>query len=214
MHNGLVNVNGQKMSKSIGNSVFAAEVIGAARPIVVRYLLGSAHYRSTLDYTDGSLIEADGALDRIESFLLRADRRLSGTRFDTAEQPRIPAEFAEAMDDDLAVPQALGVLHETVRAANTAMDRGDLAAVATARAQVLAMTDVLGINPQSAQWRPVASVPWERALESLVSSLITDRAAARVARDFEAADRIRDELAAAGITLEDGTTESHWSVDR
>jgi len=214
VHNGLVNVNGQKMSKSTGNSVFAAEVIGAARPIVVRYLLGSAHYRSTLDYTDGSLLEADGALDRIESFLLRADRRLGGTRFDTAEQPRIPAEFAEAMDDDLAVPQALGVLHETVRAANTAMDRGDLAAVATARAQVLAMTDVLGINPQSAQWRPVASVPWERALESLVSSLIADRTAARVARDFEAADRIRDELAAAGITLEDGTTESHWSVDR
>ena len=81
VHNGLVNVNGQKMSKSLGNSVYAADLLGAARPLVVRYYLGSAHYRSTIDFHDGSLGEAEAALDRIAGFLERVDRRLAGTRF-------------------------------------------------------------------------------------------------------------------------------------
>jgi cysteinyl-tRNA synthetase len=213
VHNGLVNVNGQKMSKSLGNSIFAAEFLERARPIVVRYYLGSAHYRSTIDYHDGSLLEAEAALDRIEVFLTRADRRLDNTKFAGSGVEVVPEAFAEAMDDDLAVPQALGVLHETVRAGNAALDDGDLGAVASARGAVLAMTEVLGINPLSAHWRAGASGGAERALASLVESLIADRNAARAARDFSAADRIRDELAAAGISVEDGPTGSHWSVE-
>ena len=212
VHNGLVNVNGQKMSKSLGNSIFAAEFLERARPIVVRYFLGAAHYRSTIDYHDGSLLEAEAALDRIEVFLTRADRRLDSTKFAGSGVEIIPDAFAAAMDDDLGVPQALGVLHETVRAGNAALDNGDLAAVASARGEVLAMSEVLGINPLSPQWRAGASVPAERALGSLVEALIADRNAARAAKDFAAADRIRDELAAAGIAVEDGPTGSHWSV--
>jgi cysteinyl-tRNA synthetase len=212
VHNGLVNINGQKMSKSLGNSIFAAEFLSKARPIVVRYFLGAAHYRSTIDYHDGSLVEAEAALERIEVFLTRADRRLEGTKFAGSGVEIMPEAFGAAMDDDLGVPQALGVLHETVRAGNAALDNGDLAAVAAARGEVLAMSEVLGINPLSPQWRAGASVPAERALESLVETLITDRNAARAAKDFAAADRIRDELAAAGITVEDGPTGSHWSI--
>ncbi|CAN5144104.1 cysteine--tRNA ligase [soil metagenome] len=212
VHNGLVNVNGQKMSKSLGNSIFAAEFLEKARPIVVRYFLGAAHYRSTIDYHEGSLEEAEAALDRIEVFLTRADRRLEGTKFAGSGVEVVPDAFGAAMDDDLGVPQALGVLHETVRAGNAALDEGDLAAVASARGEVLAMSEVLGINPLSPQWRGAASVPAERALGSLVETLIADRNAARAAKDFAAADRIRDELAAAGITVEDGPTGSHWSL--
>jgi cysteinyl-tRNA synthetase len=210
VHNGLVNVNGQKMSKSLGNSIYAADLLGRARPIVVRYFLGAAHYRSTIDYHDGSLAEAEAALDRIETFLERSDRRLEGTRFAGVEE--LPDAFAAAMDDDLGVPQALGVLHETVRSGNAALDAGDLEAVASARGAVLAMSEVLGINPQSAGWAAASSEPSQRALASLVDSLIEDRNAARAAKDFAAADRIRDELAAAGITVEDGATGSHWSL--
>lgn len=213
VHNGLVNVNGQKMSKSLGNSLYAADLLSRARPIVVRYYLGAAHYRSTIDYHDGSLEEAEAALERIEVFLDRADRRLAGTTFAGSGVEQLPDAFEAAMDDDLAVPQALAVLHETVRAGNVALDGGDLGALASARGAVLAMSEVLGINPLSAHWRAGESGPAERALGSLVESLIADRNAARASKDFAVADRIRDELAAAGISVEDGPNGSHWSVD-
>jgi len=213
VHNGLVNVNGQKMSKSLGNSVFAADLLGQARSIVVRYYLGAAHYRSTIDYHDGSLIEAEAALERIESFLDRADRRLAGTRFAGSGVEIVPTEFAEAMDDDLAVPQALGVLHETVRAGNAALDAEDLHAAASARGEVLAMSEVLGINPLSPGWAVSTDEPAMIALTALVERLLSDREQARRSRDYAAADRIRDELVAAGITIEDTPSGAHWSFD-
>ena len=212
VHNGLVNTNGQKMSKSLGNSVFAAELLDQARAIVVRYYLGAAHYRSTIDYHDGALVEAEAALERIETFLDRAERRLSGTRFAESGVLAVPDEFAAAMDDDLAVPQAIAVLHDTVRAGNAALDNEDLGAAASLRAEVLAMTDVLGINPDAPEWRTVGSDSADRALGALVETLINDRATARAERDFASADRIRDELAAAGITVEDTPTGAHWSI--
>ncbi len=213
VHNGLVNVNGQKMSKSLGNSIFAAEFLDLARPLVVRYFLGSAHYRSTIDYHDGALIEAEAALDRIETFLDRVSRRLEDTRFAGSGSPVVPTEFAEAMDDDLAVPQALAVLHDRVRAGNAALDDEDLETAARIRGEVTAMTEVLGINPDAPEWRSAAFTPGDRALSALVERLIQDRETARAARDFAAADRIRDELAEAGITVEDSPTGTHWSIE-
>ncbi|EPR76312.1 Cysteinyl-tRNA synthetase [Leifsonia rubra CMS 76R] len=212
VHNGMVNVNGQKMSKSLGNSVFARDLLDAARPIVVRYLLGAAHYRSTIDYADGSLDEAEAAFERLEVFIERAARRLRDTRFDVDNTNEVPEAFGEAMDDDLAVPQALAVVHDTIRAGNAALDDGDLAAVATARSLVVAMAQVLGINPLDSRWDSEPSEPAVAALSALVEKLIEDRNTARSAKDFAVADRIRDELSAAGITVEDDSTGSHWSL--
>ena len=213
VHNGLVNVNGQKMSKSLGNSIFASEFLAQARPLVVRYYLGSAHYRSTIDYHDGALVEAEAALDRIETFLDRVSRRLEDTRFGGSGAPVLPTEFGDAMDDDLAIPQALAVLHDRVRAGNAALDDEDLSLAAQIRGEVTAMTEVLGINPHSPEWRLATSVPADRALGALVERLIADRESARSARDFGAADRIRDELAAAGITVEDSPNGTHWTIE-
>ncbi len=213
VHNGLVNTNGQKMSKSLGNSVYAAELLDQARAIVVRYYLGAAHYRSTLDFHEGSLAEAEAALERIESFLDRADRRLADTRFAGSGVEIVPDDFATAMDDDLAVPQALGVLHDTVRAGNAALDAEDLHAAAAARGQVLAMSEVLGINPLSPGWAVATDEPAMVALTALVERLLDDRETARQSRDYAAADRIRDELVAAGITIEDTPSGAHWSFD-
>jgi cysteinyl-tRNA synthetase len=213
VHNGLVNVNGQKMSKSLGNSIFASEFLDQARPLVIRYYLGSAHYRSTIDYHDGALVEAEAALDRIESFLDRVSRRLADTRFAGSGAPVLPAAFAEALDDDLAIPQALAVLHDRVRAGNAALDDEDLSLAAQVRGEVTAMTEVLGINPHSPEWRRAASAPSDRALAALIERLIEDREAARSTRDFAAADRIRDELAAAGVTVEDSPNGTHWSIE-
>ncbi|AXH36633.1 cysteine--tRNA ligase [Humibacter sp. BT305] len=213
MHNGLVSTAGQKMSKSLGNSVFAAELIASARPLVLRYFLGSAHYRSTLEYYEGALTEADAAVSRIEGFLERAERRLAGTRFAQSLVTVLPEEFREAMDDDLGVPQALAVVHETVRRGNGALDDEDLAEVARAAGEVIAMTDVLGINPLAPEWSDDGDDATARALDALVRRLVADRESARAARDWAAADRIRDDLAAVGITIEDTPTGSHWSLD-
>jgi cysteinyl-tRNA synthetase len=124
----------------------------------------------------------------------------------------IPAAFAAAMDDDLGVPQALGVLHETVRAANTALDAGDLAAGLEAARAVIAMTEVLGLDePEAGEGDGAEGMA--SALDSLVQTLIGQRAQARADKDWAAADRIRDAVAGAGITLEDTPDGTHWSID-
>lgn len=205
VHNGLVVVDGRKMSKSLGNSVFAADLLGAASGVVVRYALGAAHYRSTLDHSAGALVEAEEALARIERFVQRADRRLQNTR---SAPSLVPEAFAAAMDDDLGVPQALAVLHETVRAGNQALDDGDLDAAGQRRAEVGAMTAVLGLEAAGAERREAERA----ALDVLVTRLIGERAEARASRDWPAADRIRGALAAAGVALEDGATGTTWSL--
>ncbi|WP_419818542.1 cysteine--tRNA ligase [Glaciibacter flavus] len=213
VHNGLVNIGGQKMSKSLGNSVFASELLESASPLAIRYLLSAAHYRSTLDYSPGSLAEAQAAVDRIEGFLERATRRLADTRFASTGLEVVPDPFIEAMDDDLAVPQALAVLHDAIRAGNAALDDEDLGAVATLRGAVTAMTEVLGINPLSPLWNSTEDHAARRALDMLVGRLISERAAARAEKDWARADRVRDELTAAGITIEDTPTGAHWSLE-
>jgi cysteinyl-tRNA synthetase len=213
LHNGLVNVSGQKMSKSLGNSIFAADLLAAARPIVVRYYLGSAHYRSVLDYHEGVLDEAESAMTRIETFVERAIRRIGSTPSLSLSDVRaaLPTAFSSAMDDDLAMPAALAALHDEVRSGNSSLDSGDDAATASSLSAVLAMTSVLGINPL--EWSTAGSNAAESALDALIQALISERNEARSNKDFARSDAIRNQLQAAGITLEDAADGTHWSVN-
>lgn len=215
LHNGLVNVSGQKMSKSLGNSIFAADLLAAARPIVVRYYLGSAHYRSVLDYHEGVLDEAESAMSRIETFIDKAIRRLGSAPVLGAGAVRsaLPVAFAQAMDEDLAMPAALAALHDAVRSGNSAIDSGEDVALALSLSEVLAMTTVLGINPLDWAIASAVSAGNEQALDKLVQALISDRNAARADKDFAKSDAIRNQLQAAGITLEDAADGTHWSVN-
>ncbi|QIK63991.1 cysteine--tRNA ligase [Leucobacter viscericola] len=234
IHNGLVNTGGQKMSKSLGNSLFASELLQAARPIVLRYYLGSAHYRSVLDYSAEALEEAETAFSRVESFLDRAWRFVVETQANpvageahaalylgahngSTSSEALPDAFVAAMLDDFGVPQALAVLHGAVRAGNTAIDAGDADAVLARAGEVVAMLDVLGIDPRSEEWGGSstfeASAGGETAaLDALVGALIEQRAQARVDKDFATSDAIRDRLLEAGITLEDNPTGTRWSL--
>ncbi|MEV7800522.1 cysteine--tRNA ligase [Microbacterium foliorum] len=209
VHNGLVTVGGQKMSKSLGNFTLAREVLAEHDPLVVRYALAAAHYRSSLDLSESSWTEAEAALGRIRTFVERALRMLPKT-FGWADKTPLPAAFAAAMDDDLGIPQALGVVHDTVRAGNAALDTGDAESAMTAWREVLAMLEVLGLDVIGAASRGDATAS---ALDALVQTMITQRAQARADKDWAAADRIRDAIAAAGITLEDSPAGTHWSID-
>jgi cysteinyl-tRNA synthetase len=208
IHNGLVSIGGQKMSKSLGNSVFAADLLGSADAVVLRYLLGSAHYRSTLELHDGALEEASAAFDRVAVFLRRAERALEGS----VVAGLIPQAFREAMNDDLNVPQALAVVFDEVRSGNSLLDDGKIGEAIMVAEHIVAMLDVLGINPGAREWTTTASGPSATALELLMEQLLLNRQEARDSRDFAAADRIRDNFAAAGITIEDTPTGAHWSL--
>ncbi|CAD5140547.1 Cysteine--tRNA ligase [Microbacterium sp. Nx66] len=210
VHNGLVTVDGQKMSKSLGNFTLARDVLAERDPLVVRYALAAAHYRSSLDLSESSWSEAEAALGRIRSFLERA-LRAAGYGIGADDAQSLPSAFVDAMDDDLGVPQALAVVHESVRAGNSALDAGDTAAALDAARAVLGMTGVLGLVEEAGSRK--AGDAQAAALDALVQEMIAQRATARAEKDWAAADRIRDAIAAAGITLEDTPAGTHWSID-
>jgi cysteinyl-tRNA synthetase len=206
MHNAWLTIGGEKMSKSLGNSLLVTEIVKQWRPVEVRYYLGSAHYRSNMEFSADALDEAAAAYHRIENFYERA------VEFVDDAQPTgaVCAEFVEAMDDDLGVPQALAAVHNVVREGNSALAEGDRVTVQGALASVLAMTDVLGINPQ--RWHQATSSDLTPVVDALVQVALEQRTAARARKDFAAADAIRDQLAEAGVIVEDTPSGPRWTL--
>jgi cysteinyl-tRNA synthetase len=216
LHNGLVNVNGQKMSKSLGNSILVSDVLDDSNALALRYYLGSAQYRSVLDYNEGVLLEAESAVERIKIFLDRASRTLGEKGLLAKIEPNstsFPEKFSIAMNDDLNIPAALAVLHESVREGNASLDSQLPDQAARNYAEVLAMVDVLNINPTAKFWQGSSSSDAAmNALDGLVRSLIEERNVARDSKDFKTSDRIRDQLKAVGVVLEDSAGSTHWSL--
>ncbi len=207
MHNAWVTASGEKMSKSLGNSLLVSEVVQRVRPIELRYYLGSAHYRSTIEFSFEALEESAVGFRRIESFIRRALE--VGGDVPAAD---VPPAFRAAMDDDLGVPQALAVLHDTVREGNAALDAGVTERVRTALCSIKAMVAVLGVDPLSPRWAAPDSSGARQTIDRLVAGLLDERAAARTRKDFAAADAIRDRLADAGVVIEDTPAGPRWSV--
>lgn len=203
MHNGMVTYEGEKMSKSIGNTISPAQMLEMARPLVVRYYLGSAHYRSVLDYRPSSLQEAATAIERVESFLAATQDLLKPDR-------EVPEAFAEAMDDDMNIPRALAVLHEQTRAGNAALAAGEDASEAANA--VMAMVEVLGLAQLMSFNAEGASDAEHEALDSLIQAVLAERADARAQKDWAKADAMRDLLFSAGVKVRDGAEGSSWSI--
>lgn len=203
MHNGMVTYEGEKMSKSIGNTISPAQMLEMARPLVVRYYLGSAHYRSVLDYRPSSLQEAATAIERVEAFLAATQDLLKPGR-------EVPQAFAEAMDDDVNIPRALAVLHEQTRAGNAALATGEDASEAANA--VMAMAEVLGLAQLMSFNAEGTSGAEHEALDSLIQAVLAERADARAQKDWAKADAMRDLLASAGVQVKDGANGSSWSV--
>jgi cysteinyl-tRNA synthetase len=212
MHNAMVNLAGEKMSKSVGDPLLVSEVVKRVRPIELRYYLVAAHYRSIIEFSFDALAETGAGFRRIEAFLTRAVE--FGGQVEPADQ--LPQDFAAAMDDDLATPAALAVVHDTVRAGNKALSDEAVAAVRTAAGSVRAMLAVLGLDPQFQPWvsrdagSADASAP--DVVARLVDALLLQRQDARERKDFDAADAIRAELGEAGVSIEDTPHGPRWTV--
>lgn len=217
MHNAWVTTSGEKMSKSLGNSLLVDEVVKRIAPVELRYYLVSVHYRSMLEYSDAAVAEAGQGYRRIEGFLQRSLEMLGGGSELLAVVPALrPQEFDDAMDNDLAVPQALAVLHEVVRRGNAALAEQRMAEVSAAFGATLAMLDVFGLNPWDPRWASEGSTGPQatEVIDALVRVLMTQRQEARSRKDFAAADAIRDGLDQIGIRIEDTAQGARWTLEK
>jgi cysteinyl-tRNA synthetase len=221
LHNAWVTTAGEKMSKSLGNSLLVDEIVQRVRPVELRYYLVGAHYRSMLEYSDESVKEAGQGYRRIEGFLQRAFEALGSdnslldvTASSNGTGPSMrPADFDAAMDDDLSAPAAMAVLHEAVRVGNAALTAGDTAAVRNAFVSVLAMVDVLGVNPWAWASASTDTDTSRSTIDALVRVALDQRQEARARKDFAAADAIRDGLDAIGIKIEDTANGVRWNLE-
>jgi cysteinyl-tRNA synthetase len=214
LHNGLVRIGGEKMSKSLGNSLLIDEMVTKVRPVELRYYLGQAHYRSPIDYSPAALAESTTAYRRIEGFVTRAVE-LAGGEAAARGSTSLPVAFTAAMDDDLGVPQALAIVHDSVRDGNAALSAGDAGGTAKSLGEVRAMLSVLGLDPLAAPWAAAESGGDLRpVVDALVTVALAQREAARARKDFAAADAIRDQLLAAGVLVEDTPRGPRWELRR
>ena len=202
MHNAWVTTSGEKMSKSLGNSLQVVEILKKVRGIELRWYLGSAHYRSMLEFSFEALAESATAFKRIEAFLSRAASVLG-----KPVEILIADEFKQAMNDDLAVPQALAFISESMRIGNSSAD--DKKVIAKTAGEIRGALSILGCDPQDQDFASGKSN--DAAMDGLIKLALEQREAARVRKDFQAADQIRDQIAALGITVEDTSNGPRWS---
>jgi cysteinyl-tRNA synthetase len=202
MHNAWVTTSGEKMSKSLGNSLQVVEILKKVRGIELRWYLGSAHYRSMLEFSFEALAESATAFKRIEAFLSRAESVI-GKEIEIV----IADEFANAMNDDLAVPQGLAFIAESMRIGNSAGD--DKKVLAKTAGEIRGALSILGCDPKDAAFAKDKSN--DAAMDGLIKLALAQREAARERKDFKAADDIRDQIASLGITVEDTTNGPRWS---
>lgn len=209
LHNYWVTTSGEKMSKSLGNSLLVTEVVQRVRPIELRYYLLSAHYRSHMEFSEEALQEASAGFRRLESFVLHATERVGST-----DPTIVCADFERAMDNDFGVPAALAAIHDVARDGNKALASRDDDATRGALASVRTMLGILGVDPLGDPWvtRAGGGAELREVIDALVTAQLEARAQARADKDFTTADAIRDSLTDAGIAIDDTAEGARWSL--
>ena len=213
-HNGFVRLNNEKMSKSLGNFFTVKDVLSRFDGETLRFLLVSKHYRGPLDFSDEALGEAERALERIYRARAAAEEFLAGRP--SVSEPASPflEKFHEALDDDLNTAKALGVVFDLVRALNRAVQEGRLAETSALYADLESMGEDLALWRKADFFKNLGSRRADRPAPEEVEKLIAARAEARAARNWAEADRLRDELLARGVLLEDKAGTTAWKFTR
>ena len=208
LHNGWVTMGGEKMSKSLGNVLAIPAVLQRVRPAELRYYLGSAHYRSMLEFSENALQDAAKAYTGIEDFLHRVR-----TRVGAVEPGEWTPTFAAALDDDLSVPIALAEVHAARAEGNRALEAGDHETAMARASSIRAMMGILGCDPLDERWesRDETSAALA-AVDVLVHAEIQRRVDARERRDWAEADAIRDRLKKAGVEVTDTADGPQWTL--
>ncbi|MBS1265993.1 MAG: Cysteine--tRNA ligase [Acidimicrobiaceae bacterium] len=201
VHNGMVQVGGEKMSKSLGNFTTLGDLLDAWDPRALRLLVLQTHYRRTMEIGSDTLDQATAALGRLDTF---ADRIEQADLPESDPDPGVVERFRSAMDDDLGTPAAVAVIFDGVREANRAIDIEDDTGAAALASAVTTLASTLGLDLGSRG----SSTPDPEAAE--IDALVADRSAAKAAGDYALADSIREALSARGIQLEDTSAGTTW----
>ncbi len=204
VHSAMVNVGGEKMSKSLGNFTNLAEAIEWAGPRALRLLALQTHYRRAMEMGKESVSAAGEAVKRLDAFRRRMAG--AGVDLDGAVDEEGLAAFRAAMDDDFGTPAAVDGAFTLVRRANAALDATDSATAGRLARTAITIFSVLGIGIGDVE----RSADDDAMSDAHIDGLVAERSAAREARDFATADRIRDQLAQAGIVVEDGADGVTW----
>ena len=208
LHNAWVTQAGEKMSKSLGNTLQVEVILQRVRGIELRWYLGSAHYRAMLEYSEAALDESAVAFRRIENFLKRASEILGGH-----PEPTISDAFCAALNDDLAVPAGLASISENLRLGNQAITDKDKKALNKNAAEIRGALQILGSDPFDTNYVQSSKANTSDALDGVIQLALKERAAARERKDFAASDAIRDGLLDLGITIEDTAQGPRWSME-
>lgn len=202
MHNAWVTSSGEKMSKSLGNSLQVAEILKKVRGIELRWYLAGAHYRSMLEFSFEALNECAIAFRRVEAFLSRAESVI-GEKVEIS----IADEFAAAMNDDLATPQALAFIAQAMRIGNSSADDKEIQR--RTASQIRGALSILGCDPAEVAFATKESN--DQVIDGLIKLALDQREAARARKDFNTSDEIRDQITSLGVTVEDTTNGARWS---
>lgn len=219
MHNAWVTIKGEKMSKSLGNSLVVSEILQQVEAPVLRLALGTVHYRATVEYSPETLSDAAATWERLAGFVERSVQEVGVVEDIDLPREQLPAAFVEAMDDDLNIAGAMAVIYEELKRGNTALGHDDDQQVRQSQQLIRSMLDVFGLDPLSPVWARTEAGggagkdPTFAALDTLVGAVLEERAAARKAKDWERADVLRAQLAAAGIVVEDSADGARWHLD-
>ncbi|WP_067780012.1 cysteine--tRNA ligase [Actinomyces vulturis] len=236
VHNAWVTIKGEKMSKSLGNSLVVSELLTRYPAYALRAALGTVHHRSTVEFSDETLTEAAAMFERFAATLLRAHEVLTASLapnapegVDGVDAPEdfvrtypLPEDFSHAMDDDLNLAGALAQIHQTIKALNAELAGAnpDAGRVWDLALSARAMLEILGLDPLAQPWRATVMSGTGAdgqngamdALGSLVQAMLDERAQARQDRDWARADALRDQLTHAGVVVEDSPTGARWHL--